>query len=339
MSHRFLLALSLTLILILSVLDLCWGTFHISLSDALEALLHYDEQRTVDYLIVNFRLPKVLTAIFVGSGISMAGLMMQCMFHNPLADTSILGISSGAGLGVALYTMAFSLFPALYTAGIVNSWGMVLAAFLGALSVLMIISMTMSVVRSVTSILIIGVMIGFIASGFISVLQFFSDEEALKGYLLWSFGSLTGTTWRQLAILIPIVTLGLGSAMLLPKYMNALSLGERYARSVGINPQRAHTLLILTTSLIAGSITAFVGPIAFLGLAVPHLARMILATSNHRTLIPATILLGAILMLVCDILTQVPGKQFILPINAITSLIGAPIVISILLRGRSIQSA
>ena len=189
--------------------------------------------------------------------------------------------------------------------------------------------------QDVTSVLLVGVMIGFIASALISILQYFSDEETLKGYLLWSFGSVSGTTWRQLHFLLPLVGLALGlTYLLLPKSMNALNIGERYTRSVGINPKHVRLIIILLTSLISGTITAFTGPIAFLGIAVPHFARIIYGTTNNRILLPATMLSGAALMLLCDIFTQLPGAQFVLPINAITSLIGAPIVIFIMIRGR-----
>lgn len=331
-------AMSIPLIALLFVVDVSWGSVHISLDELWRAFTDTDSERIADYLIIYFRLPKALTALFVGAGIATAGLMMQCLFRNPLADTSILGVGSGAGLGVAIYTMAFALFPALATSGMMSTWGVVLAAFSGAMLVLLIISSVSAWLHDVVSVLLVGVMIGFIASALISVLQFFSDEETLKGYLLWSFGSLSGTTWRQLQILLPIVSFGLLMALLMPKYMNAMNIGERYTRSVGINPRYVRITLILITSIISGTITAFTGPIAFLGIAVPHFARIIFGTSNNRILIPATIVSGSILMLICDILTQMPGYQVVLPINAVTSLIGAPVVIFVMLRERRAYS-
>ncbi|MDO4706925.1 MAG: iron ABC transporter permease [Porphyromonadaceae bacterium] len=316
-------------------LDLVWGTIEVSVSEVLLALVGGSEEETSVYLIRNFRLPKALAAVLSGAGVSACGLMMQNLFRNPLADTSILGIGSGAGVGVACYTMAFTALPFLgNSSGVADTWGLVLSAFLGSLAVLLIITLVASWLQDIISVLIIGVMIGFIASSFISILQYLSDEEALKGYLLWSFASVSGITWRQLYVLAPSVLLGLAFVYMMPKYMNAMNLGESYTRSIGIDPSRVRLMVIFTTSLISGAITAFAGPIAFLGIAVPHFSRMAFGTSDHRVLIPATILLGAMLMLACDILTQVPGKMLVLPINALTSLIGAPVVIFVITRNR-----
>lgn len=319
--------------ILLFVLDLVWGTIQISLEEVLSALITGDEQDTLVYLVRNFRLPKALAAVLAGAGVSVCGLMMQNLFRNPLADTSILGIGSGAGVGVAFYTMAFTIFPSLSaSAGVLDTWGLVISAFVGSLVVLLIVSLVASWLQDIISVLIVGVMMGFIASSFISILQFLSDEETIKGYLLWSFASVSGITWRQLYVLAPMVLVGLTIVYAMPKYMNAMILGENYTRSIGINPKQVRMVMILTTSLISGSITAFAGPIAFLGIAVPHFTRVAFGTSDHRTLIPATILIGATLMLGCDILTQVPGKMLVLPINAITSLIGAPVVILVIMR-------
>lgn len=321
------------LLCLLFSLDLVWGAVDISLWEALEALFGGERSDTNAYLIRHFRLPKALTALLAGAGVSVAGLMMQGLFRNPLADTSILGIGSGAGVGVAVYTMAFALIPGLTLgAGAYNAWGVATASFVGALAVLVLIAALAAHIREVVSVLVVGVMIGFLAGALISVLQYLSEEDVLRGYLLWSFGSVAGTTWRELSVLAPVVLAGLTLTLLMPKYLNALMLGESYTRSLGISPRRVRLLIILTTSLIVGGITAFTGPIAFLGIAVPHLARMTFGTADHRRLIPGTILLGATLMLACDILTQWPGRMLVLPINAITSLIGAPMVIYIILR-------
>ncbi|MDY5938857.1 MAG: iron ABC transporter permease [Phocaeicola sp.] len=321
------------LIVLAFVMDIMYGSISLSIEEVWRALVYGDEQASSTYIIRNFRLPKALTALFAGAGIAIAGLQMQSLFHNPLADTSILGINSGAGVGVAMYTMAYSLFPsvAIWNSG-VAVWGVIISACLGSAIVLLLIAMVASRVHSIVSVLIVGVMVGFLASAIISILQFFSDEETLKTYLLWSFGSVTGTTWKQLYVLLPIITTGLCLALMMPKPMNALALGERYAHSVGINVSFTRFALIGITSLLAGSITAFTGPIAFLGLAVPHFVRILFKTSDHRILIPATMLVGALLLLVCDLLTQVPGKGMTLPINALTSLIGAPVVIAIIIR-------
>lgn len=323
------------LLIFLFFTDLVLGTTYIPLREVMRALLGDSDSETFMYIIQSFRLPKALTALITGAGVSIAGLQMQNLFRNPLADTSILGISSGAGLAVAFYMMAFSIFPTLLpSGGMNNSWGIIISAFIGALAVLLIISLVATWIKDIISILIIGVMIGFIASSVISILQYYTDNETLKSYIIWSFGSLSGTTWNQLKLLVPTVSLGLLLSLLTPKYMNALYLGENYARSVGIHVGRARISIILITSLITGSITAFTGPIAFLGIAVPHFTRMVFRVSDNRILIPATILSGAVLMLICDIITQLPSGGRVLPINAITSMIGAPVVIFVITRNR-----
>lgn len=337
-TRLILIALGL-LVALAFVLDLMWGAVAISPSDIWRALIGTDGESTASYIVHHVRLPKALTALISGAGIAIAGMQMQSLFHNPLADTSILGINSGAGVGVAVYTMAYTLFPSvgLFANG-VSTWGIIASACIGALVVLLLIVAVASRVRQVISLLIVGVMVGFLASALISILQFVSDEEALKTYLLWSFGTVSSTTWSQLQILLPLVALGLLVSLAMPKPMNALALGERYARSVGINVGAVRLILIGTTSLLAGSITAFTGPIAFLGIAVPHFVRLLVRSSDHRALIPATMLSGALLLLVCDMLTQLPGYGVALPINALTSLIGAPVIIGIVMRSSSARS-
>lgn len=328
-------ALLLTLlslgILLTFILDIMWGSVSIPAREVVDTLLGSGGESTSSYVILHFRLPKALTSLVAGAGIAIAGLQMQTLFRNPLADTSILGINSGAGVGVAIYTMAYTLIPGLASTGMVNSWGIILSACIGAMAVLLLISAVASRLQDIISVLIIGVMVGFLASSVISILQYFSSEETLKTYLLWSFGSVSTTTWRQLSLMLPIVGVGLFLSLLMPKQMNALNLGENYARSVGTNIRLVRRSLILVTSLITGCITAFTGPIAFLGMAVPHFVRLLFRTADHRILIPATMLSGSLLLLVCDILTQAPGHQFVLPINAITSLLGAPVVILVVL--------
>lgn len=292
-------------------------------------------ERTNDYIIMQFRLPKTLTALVAGAGIAVSGLQMQSLFRNPLADTSILGINSGAGVGVALYTMSFTLFPSLYDSlGAMSNWGIILSACIGSLTVLFVIAFMARRLGDMVSVLIVGVMLGFLASSLIALLQYFSEEESLKSYLIWSFGSLSNTTWGQLQWLIPLVLLGLVASLLLPKQMNALNLGDNYARSLGVNVKAVRFSIIAITSLITGTITAFVGPIAFLGMAVPHFVRILFGTADNRILIPATILSGSILLLICDILTQLPASGIILPINALTSLLGAPVVIAVVFKSR-----
>lgn len=332
MKRKVVLFLILPLLIIIAFIgDLAWGSIHMSFGDVIDALQRLsqsgEELSSTDYIVLNFRLPKAITALIAGAGIATAGLCLQSLFQNPLADTSILGINSGAGVGVALYTMSHVLFPAHSTApAMYNVWAIALSACIGAFVVLMIILGFVSYLKDIVSVLIIGVMVGFLASSIITVLQFFSEEEALRSYLLWSFGSISGTTWGQLRLVIPVVSFALLLTLTLPKYLNALTLGENYARSVGVNVQKVRVVLIIITSIITGTITAFVGPIAFLGLAVPHFCRIIFRTADHKVLIVANMLCGSLLLLCCDMLTQMPNGAA-LPVNAITSMIGAPIVV------------
>lgn len=320
------------LLVVLFVLELLLGSVAIPLQEVGRTLLGEGDP-TYSYILLNFRLPKALTAMFAGASIAVAGLQMQSLFRNPLADTSVLGINSGAGVGVALYTMAGTLLPFVGGAGSV--WGTILASILGSGLTLLLITSLASRLRDLLAVLIVGVMVGFLASSVISILQFFSQEDSLKLFLLWSFGSISSTTWSQLVVMIPLLLVGLSLALLLPKPMNALLLGESYARSMGVDIRRARLGLILVTCLLTGCTTAFTGPIAFLGLAVPHFVRQLFRTADHRTLIPATMLLGSLLLLLCDLLSQVLGGGVPLPINALTSLIGAPVVLLAVLGRRS----
>ena len=321
------------------ILDISFGSVHIAWKEVVDILLGGGDNPSTNYIILNYRLPKALTALFVGAGISVCGLQMQTLFRNPLADTSILGIGSGASLGVGLFVMLSAIFPHAIPSSITTSyWGMILSAIGGALIILLLISTIITWLNDIVSILIIGVMFGFITSSVVSIMQYFSDPEVVKNYLIWSFGSLSGTTWSQLKYMIPIVSLGLFFSSLLPKYMNALLLGENYARSVGIEIFRVRMMMVLLTALITGTLTAFTGPIAFLGIAIPHCARMLFKTTNHRILIPASMMCGICITLLCDIITQLPGKGIVLPINAVTSIMGAPVVIFIIIKRRRAKS-
>lgn len=323
------------LIAVFLLLDVMLGSVTIPTDEILRILSGQGSQQSWEYIILHFRLPKALTAIFVGAGISVCGLQMQTLFRNPLADTSILGISSGASLGVASFVMLAALFPRLLPVAVTSGyWGMILSAVAGATLILCLVSAIISWLDDIVSVLIIGVMFGFITGSVVSIMQYFSDPEIIKNYLVWSFGSLSGTTWSQLLYLIPIVSVGLVASLFMPKYMNALLLGDNYARSAGIHIGRVRLVLVLITSIVTGTLAAFTGPIGFIGIAVPHYARMLFRTTNHRVLIPATMLCGVCLMLLCDIITQLPGNGAVLPINAITSITGAPVVIFIILKRR-----
>ncbi|TYP98256.1 iron complex transport system permease protein [Tenacibaculum adriaticum] len=287
-------------------------------------------------IILNYRLPKALTAVLVGSGLSISGLLMQTLFRNPLAGPFVLGISSGASLGVALLILGSGLFGGVFLSVGFSNWGLAIAASLGAFLVLSAVIITANRVRDTMSILIIGLMFGSLTSSVISVLSYFSSSEQIKQYVFWSFGSLGNLSWNELSVFSIIYALGIIGTFLIIKPLNSFLLGENYAKSLGINIKRSRNIILLITSLLTGVITAFAGPIAFIGLAVPHIAKLVFTTSNHKILLPATAIIGAIVLLICDLIAQLPTSEFTLPINAITSLFGAPIVIWLLVRKKKI---
>lgn len=316
------------------LLDIALGSVHIPLKGVAKVLFTPDSGNdTWIYIIQKIRLPKAITAIIVGCGLSVSGLQMQTLFRNPLAGPSVLGITAGASLGVALVMLSAGTITSLYTIqelGISGSWLIIIASSLGAALIMLVIVSISSSLKDNVIVLIVGVMIGNITLSVISIWQYFSSPELIKDYLMWTFGSLGGVTGNQLAILALVVTGGLLISFLSSKLLDALLLGDNYARSMGLTVKRARLLIILSTSILAGSITAFCGPIGFIGIAVPYLARALFNTSNHRLLIPACCLIGTVLMLVCDIVSQLPGSQTVLPINVITALVGSPVVIWII---------
>ena len=320
-------------LLILSFLtNVSLGSVSISISEIITGLFSGDwSKASYEQIILNYRLPKAILAILAGIGLSISGLQMQTFFRNPLAGPFVLGISSGSGLGVAILILASSALGLGMGAGI-NPWATVIAGTLGAGLVLVIVSLVAWRIKDSMTLLIVGLMFGSAVSAIISVLSYYSGAEALKIYTVWSMGSLGGLVWEQVFVLIFILFLGIIPMIFSIKSYNAMLLGESYARSMGINPTRLRWMMILSTGILAGSITAFCGPIAFIGIAVPHLARMIWKSVDHRILFPASAVLGATLLLVCDAIGQIPGSAQTLPINAVTSLIGAPIVISLVLK-------
>ncbi len=321
--------------LVLFCINLAFGSVAIPLADILTVLLGgKPEQETWQSIVLQFRLPKAMTAVLAGSGLAISGLMMQTLFRNPVAGPFILGISTGASLGVAILILALGGSAA---AGLGGHWGMTIAAVIGALGVFLLVVAVASRVKDIMTILILGLMLGTAASAIVSILQYFSSSEMVKSYLLWTFGSLGGVTWSQMLVFAPVVIIGLIGTIALVKSLNALLLGENYAQSMGLHIQTTRYGIILATSVLAGSITAFCGPIAFVGIAVPHITRLLLDTSDHRLLLPGTFLVGASLMLLCDMVSQMPGSQEQLPINAVTSLIGAPIVIWLVMRRQKVS--
>jgi len=289
---------------------------------------------TDNYIIQNYRLPKAFTAILVGSGLGISGLLMQTLFRNPLAGPFVLGITSGASLGVALVILGAGIFGGVLSALLISKWTIVIAASLGSFLVLLAVLIVSSRVRDTMAILIIGLMFGSITAAVVSVLSYFSSAEQLQQYIFWGFGSLGNLSWNELAIFFIIYCFGILLSIVSIKGLNTLLLGENYAKSLGLNIKQSRLIIILATSLLAGTITAFAGPIAFIGLAIPHVTRQIFNTSNHKILVPAVFLFGAIVMLICDSIAQLPTSDYTLPINAITSLIGAPVVIWLLVRKR-----
>lgn len=283
---------------------------------------------------MEYRIPKALTAVLAGSGLAVSGMLMQTMFRNPLAGPYVLGLSSGASLGVALVLMGASLFGGLAGSIIFSSWGIVIASSLGSLLVLLAVMLASVKLKDTMAILIIGLMFASLSSAVVSVLAYFSPAAQLQQYVFWSYGSVGDLSWNELGVLIIFWLLGTGIALYSIKNLNSLLLGEQYARSLGMNIGKNRALLIISTSFLAGSITAFAGPIAFIGLAVPHLIRQVVPVNDHKILLPAVILGGAILMLICDMVAQLPGSEHTLPINAVTSLVGAPVVIWLLVRKR-----
>ncbi|EDP96119.1 iron ABC transporter permease [Kordia algicida OT-1] len=292
------------------------------------------EKETWRITVLDIRLPKAIAAVLVGFGLSLSGLLMQTLFRNPLSGPFVLGLSSGASLGVALLIMGASIFGGFLGTFLLSSYSLVIAASLGSFLVLLTVMAVSFRVKDTMSILIIGLMFGSITAAIVSVLTYFSDAEELKQFMLWTLGSLGNLNWEELSILSFLIVLGIILSIISIKSLNAFLLGENYARSLGIDIKRSRYIVIIATSLMAGSCTAFVGPIAFIGLAVPHLTRLFFNTTNHKILVPSVCLIGGILMLICDSIAQVPLSEITLPINAITSMIGAPVVIWLLVRKR-----
>ena len=325
------------LLLLLFAMNISLGSVSIPFKDILNTLLGATSAKeSWQTIVLNFRLPKAITAILVGSGLSVAGLLMQTLFRNPLAGPFVLGISSGASLGVALLILGSSLFGGFFSANSISNWSLPVASSLGAFLVLSAVIIAANRVRNTMSILIIGLMFGSLTSAVISVLAYFSEAEQIQQFLFWSFGSLGNLSWNELIVFILIYSIGMLATIAIIKPLNSFLLGENYAKSLGINVKKSRNIILLITSVLTGVITAFAGPIAFVGLAVPHIARMIFSTSNHKVLIPAVVILGAIIMLICDAIAQLPTSEFTLPINAITSLFGAPIVIWLLIRKKKL---
>lgn len=324
----------LSLLLLLALfLNISLGQVAIPIKEVVKSLFGSTASKdTWEYIIINFRLPKAITAILVGIGLSISGLLMQTLFRNPLAGPYVLGLSSGSSLGVAFVILGAGALPAVISTFLLSSYGIILASCLGSFSVLLLVLLISKYLRDTMTILIAGLMFSSFAGAIVSVLTYFSTAEKLQKFTFWSMGSIGNLSWQNIFILSIAVTLGLLLSLFSLKALDALLLGENYAKSLGLNLNKSRRMIIFATSILAGSITAFAGPIAFVGLAVPHLAKLLFQTSNHRILFWSTIQIGAIIMLFCDMVSQMPGLDFTLPINAITSIVGAPVVIWLLVR-------
>lgn len=336
MKNKTLYLLFLCLFLLISIiLNISFGSVTIPFKTVLKSF--FTDQNIKEswlYIIKDYRLPKAITAILVGSGLSISGLLMQTLFKNPLAGPYVLGISSGSSLGVAIVILGANLigFSAIGNSNL----GIIFASGIGAFIVLLVVIFISKNVRNTASILIIGLMFGSITSATISILAYFSSADQLQQFLFWTFGSLGNLTWQELGLFFIFYLIGMLLLLFVFKPLNTLLLGDNYAKSMGVNIKKTRFLIILITAILTGIITAFSGPIAFVGLAVPHLAKMVLNTSDHKMLIPATFLIGSIVMLLSDTIAQLPNSPYTLPINAITTIFGAPIVIWLLIRNKRI---
>jgi iron complex transport system permease protein len=341
-NKKYLIFSILLLCLILAfLLDLGFGAVNIPIHEVMNILLGQEAEKTTwTNIILKFRLPKALTATLAGAALGVSGLQMQTLFKNPLAGPFVLGISSGASLGVALVLLTASVtVPTLLTdLGMIGDFSLVIAASFGAASVLGLMLVVSRRVQDTMTLLILGLLFGYATSAMVSILLQFSSQERIQSYIMWTFGSFTAVTWQQLAILTPVICVGLLIAVLQSKSLNALLLGESYAHSLGLTVQKTRFSVISSASILAGAITAFCGPIAFLGVAIPHLCRSLFNTSDHRILIPSVIIMGAILALFADLVSQILINQMVLPLNAITALIGTPVVTWVILQRNSRKS-
>jgi len=325
------------------ILSLTLGSVHIPPEQVLRILTggEPDKASWAD-VIFKFRLPKAVTAMLVGAALSVAGLQMQTLFRNPLADPFILGVSSGASLGVALVVLGTGAGGASAFITGLNVFGdlsLAVAASLGAGSVLGAVLIVSRRVQNTITLLILGLMFGYLTNAIVSLLIYFSQPERVQAFSLWAAGSFGGVTWNQMRVFSPVVLSGLFISYVMIKPLNALLLGDDYARSLGLNVRRARFWIILSASLLAGVSTAFCGPVWFVGVAVPHVARSLLNTADHRALLPASMLMGASFALVADVIAQSPGSQFVLPLNVIMSLFGVPIILWVILRQKQLRQS
>ena len=324
------------LMLVLFVLNLVKGSIDIPVADVVRIIMGDDEgvKPSWQYIVMESRLPQALTAMLCGAALAVSGLMLQTAFRNPLAGPSIFGINSGAGLGVALVMLLLGGSLSVGSLQLSGFVAVLLAAFIGAMAVMALIFFFSTIVRNNVMLLIIGIMIGYISNSAISLLNFFATDEGVKSYMVWGMGSFSGVSLSHMPVFAGITALGLLGSLLLMKSLNALTLGDRYAENLGVNILRVRNWLLFVTGVLTAITTAFCGPVAFIGLAVPHIARLLLTTDNHRWLMPATMLCGAVVALLCNVICVLPGESGVIPLNAVTPIIGAPVIIYVIIRER-----
>ncbi len=324
--------------LLLFVVDLAVGSVAIPLDEVWRGLWGSGAEGDATSLIIrNFRLPKAVMALLAGAALSTVGLQMQTLFRNPLAGPYVLGVSSGASLGVSIMLLGLPLLGISTANPVVQNVGVAGAAWIGSAAIMMVVMAVTARIKNIMTVLILGMMFGSAASALVEIMQYLSPEGALKSYVVWTMGSLGGVTLSQLCVVVPVIVVGLVLSVLLIKPLNILLLGENYARTMGLNIRRTRLMVTLTTVLLAGTVTAYCGPIGFVGLAVPHVARMLFREADHRVLVPATMLCGTTIMLLCDIASSLPASDLSLPINTVSALVGIPIVIIVIFRNRKMM--
>lgn len=322
-------------IVVLFVLNLLLGSVSIPADEVMRILAGGEAVKgSWRFIVLQSRLPQAITATLCGAALAVSGLLLQTAFRNPLAGPSVFGINSGAGLGVALVMLLFGGGLSVGSLQLSGFAAILLAAFIGAMAVMTVIFFFSTLVRNSVMLLIIGIMIGYISNSAISLLNFFATDEGVKSYLVWGMGSFGGVSLKNLPVFVTVTLAGIVGALLLIKPLNALMLGDRYAENLGVNILRVRNWLLITTGILTAVTTAFCGPVAFIGLAVPHIARLLLTTDNHRQLLPATLLCGGVVALFCNLLCYLPGEEGVIPLNAVTPLIGAPVIIYVIARKR-----
>ncbi len=320
-------------IVVLFALNILVGSVAIPATDVVGILLGHDAKPSWQFIILQSRLPQAITATLAGGALAVSGLLLQTAFRNPLAGPSVFGINSGAGLGVALVMLLMGGSLSVGSVSLSGFMAVLLAAFIGAMMVMVVIFFFSTIVRNNVMLLIIGIMIGYISNSAISLLNFFATDEGVKSYMVWGMGSFGGVSMRMMPVFASVSLMGLFGSVLLIKPLNALMLGDRYAENLGVNIVRVRNWLLIVTGLLTAIVTAFCGPVAFIGLAVPHIARLLLRTDNHRSLLPATILSGSIVALGCSLCCVLPGDSGVIPLNAVTPLVGAPVIIYVIIKG------